>query len=69
MSAPVQISKLKEYAGHGFKYGGASSQINKMKMKEKQAGKLEEAAAEQESEVVSANSLSLITIPRRIPDH
>eukprot|EP00967_Tisochrysis_lutea_P128155 scaffold218869_cov36-Tisochrysis_lutea.AAC.3 len=33
-----EVKKLKEYAGHGFKYGGASSQINKMKMKEKQVG-------------------------------
>ena len=42
-----EISKLKEYSGHGFKYGGSSSQINKMKMKEKQAEKLEEQVTEQ----------------------
>lgn len=41
----AEISKLKEYAGHGFKYGGASSQINKMKEKAKKAEKLEDAAA------------------------
>ena len=35
-----EIDKLQEYAGHGFKYGGSSSQINKMKQKEKQAEKL-----------------------------
>ena len=32
----AEIAELKEYAGHGFKYGGSSSSINKMKMKEKQ---------------------------------
>ena len=42
-----EISKLKEYAGHGFKYGGSSASINKMKMKEKQAEKLEEEDAAQ----------------------
>ena len=36
-----EINRLKEYAGHGFKYGGSSSQINKMSMKAKQAEKLE----------------------------
>ena len=36
----AEIDKLQEYAGHGFKYGGSSSQINKMKQKEKQAEKL-----------------------------
>ena len=36
----AEIDKLQDYAGHGFKYGGSSSQINKMKMKEKQAEKL-----------------------------
>lgn len=41
----TEIAKLKEYAGHGFKYGGASSQINKMKEKAKKAEKLEDAAA------------------------
>jgi len=36
-----EIDRLREYAGHGFKYGGSSSQINKMSMKTKQADKLE----------------------------
>ena len=36
----AEIDKLQEYAGHGFKYGGSSSQINKMKQKEKAADKL-----------------------------
>ena len=38
----AEVEKLKEYAGHGFRYGGSQSQINKMKMKEKQAEQLEE---------------------------
>ena len=29
-----EVEKLKDYAGHGFKYGGSSSQVNKMKMSE-----------------------------------
>jgi ATP-binding cassette, subfamily F, member 3 len=37
-----EIDKLREYAGHGFKYGGSASQINKMGMKAKQADKLQE---------------------------
>ena len=41
----AEIAELKEYAGHGFKYGGSSASINKMKMKEKQAEKLEEEDA------------------------
>ena len=48
-----EISKLKEYAGHGFKYGGSSASINKMKMKEKQAEKLEGAAEEQADELAA----------------
>ena len=43
----AEIAELKEYAGHGFKYGGSSASINKMKMKEKQAEKLEEEDAAQ----------------------
>ena len=27
------MEALKEYAGHGFRYGGSASQINKMQMK------------------------------------
>ena len=37
----AEIDSLREYAGHGFKYGGSGSQINKMSMKAKQADKLE----------------------------
>ena len=49
----AKIGSLKEYAGHGFRYGGSGSQINKMKMKEKQAGKLEEEAAEQAADLAA----------------
>ena len=48
-----EIEKLKEFAGHGFKYGGSSASINKMKMKEKQAEKLEEGAALQAEELAA----------------
>ena len=41
----AEIEKLQEYAGHGFRYGGSSSQINKMQMKARQATKLEEEEA------------------------
>ena len=41
----AEIAELKTYAGHGFKYGGSSSSINKMQMKAKQAEKLEEEDA------------------------
>lgn len=40
----AEVKKLEDYAGHGFKYGGSSSQINKMQMKAKQADKLREEA-------------------------
>jgi len=39
--------------GHGFKYGGSSNAINKMKMLEKQASKLEVAAEEQALELAA----------------
>jgi ATP-binding cassette subfamily F protein 3 len=42
----LEIAKLKEYAGHGFKYGGASSQISKMKEKARKAERLEDEAVE-----------------------
>jgi ATP-binding cassette, subfamily F, member 3 len=48
-----EIDKLREYAGHGFKYGGSASQINKMGMKAKQADKLEEANAEHANELAA----------------
>eukprot|EP00584_Thalassiosira_punctigera_P007900 CAMPEP_0172535614 /NCGR_PEP_ID=MMETSP1067-20121228/7541_1 /TAXON_ID=265564 ORGANISM="Thalassiosira punctigera, Strain Tpunct2005C2" /NCGR_SAMPLE_ID=MMETSP1067 /ASSEMBLY_ACC=CAM_ASM_000444 /LENGTH=762 /DNA_ID=CAMNT_0013320553 /DNA_START=48 /DNA_END=2336 /DNA_ORIENTATION=- len=48
-----EIDRLREYAGHGFKYGGSASQINKMGMKAKQADKLEEAHAEHAEELAA----------------
>jgi hypothetical protein len=48
-----EIDRLREYAGHGFKYGGSSSQINKMSMKTKQADKLEREHVEQATEAAA----------------
>jgi len=48
-----EIDRLREYAGHGFKYGGSSSQINKMSMKAKQADKLEQAHEEHATELAA----------------
>lgn len=48
-----EIDKLREYAGHGFKYGGSASQINKMGMKAKQADKLEEIHANHADELAA----------------
>jgi ATP-binding cassette, subfamily F, member 3 len=48
-----EIDKMKEFAGHGFKYGGSSNSINKMKMLEKQAGKLEVEANDQAEELAA----------------
>mmetsp|Transcript_28411 Transcript_28411/g.36747 ORF Transcript_28411/g.36747 Transcript_28411/m.36747 type:complete len:806 (-) Transcript_28411:246-2663(-) len=45
-----EIDKMKEFSGHGFKYGGSSNAINKMKMLEKQASKLEIQANNQAEE-------------------
>ena len=43
-------SKLEAYAGHGFKYGGSSSQINMMQRKANEAAKLDEEAAAEAAE-------------------
>jgi ATP-binding cassette subfamily F protein 3 len=48
-----EIDKLREYAGHGFKYGGSASQINKMGMKAKQADKLEGVHANHAEELAA----------------
>jgi ATP-binding cassette subfamily F protein 3 len=45
-----EVETLKEYAGHGFRYGGSSSQIKKMKMKAKQADKMQEVIDEEADE-------------------
>ena len=43
-------TKLEAYAGHGFKYGGSSSQINMMQRKANEAAKLDEEAAAEAAE-------------------
>jgi ATP-binding cassette subfamily F protein 3 len=48
-----EVERMKEFAGHGFKYGGSSSAINKMKMLDKQASKLEVEAADQALELAA----------------
>ena len=48
-----KINALREHAWYGFKYGGRSSQINKMGMKAKQADTLEEAHSEHAEELVA----------------
>ena len=48
-----EIERLREYAGHGFRYGGSSSQINKMGMKAKQADKLEQEHAAHAEELAA----------------
>jgi ATP-binding cassette, subfamily F, member 3 len=49
----AEIDSLREYAGHGFKYGGSASQINKMGMKAKQADKLERVHTEHAQELAA----------------
>ena len=48
-----EVNRLREYAGHGFKYGGSASQINKMGMKAKQADKLEVVLNEHAEELAA----------------
>ena len=48
-----EIETLDEFAGHGFRYGGSSSAINKMKMKALQAEKLREEAKEHAEEAAA----------------
>jgi ATP-binding cassette subfamily F protein 3 len=45
-----EIEALKEYASHGFKYGGSSTQVTQMTKRAKQAEKLEEEALEEAEE-------------------
>merc|ERR1712224_1130513 len=49
----AEKGKLKEYSGHGFKYGGSSSQINMMKKMEKQLEKLETKQADDADELAA----------------
>ena len=60
----IKIDTLKEFAGHGFRYGGSSSQINMMQKKASEAKKLELEAKEEQNELADLeedreNSLSL----------
>jgi len=48
-------AKLKEYSGHGFKYGGSSSQINMMMKMKKQMEKNEDKQAEDAEEMAGLN--------------
>jgi ATP-binding cassette subfamily F protein 3 len=57
-----EIEALKEYAGHGFKYGGSSTQVTQMTRRAKQAEKLEEEAkkdAEEYAALQEDNELPL----------
>jgi ATP-binding cassette subfamily F protein 3 len=47
----AENAKLKEYAGHGFKYGGSSAQINMMKKMERQLEKNEDKQAQEAEEL------------------
>jgi len=49
----AEKDKLKDYAGHGFKYGGSSAQINMMKKMEKQLDKLETKQEEDAEEMAA----------------
>ncbi|KAH8043652.1 ATPase [Aureococcus anophagefferens] len=51
----AEVDTLKEYAGHGFRYGGSQSQIKKMQMKAKQASKLEEEQSAMDDEFAALN--------------
>lgn len=51
----AENAKLKEYSGHGFKYGGSSSQINMMKKMEKMLEKNEERMVQEAEEMADLN--------------
>jgi ATP-binding cassette subfamily F protein 3 len=50
-----QRATLAEFAGHGFKYGGSSSQINMQQMKLKQIEK-SDLEAEEEAEQLAVRT-------------
>jgi len=55
---------LEGYAGHGFKYGGSSSQINMMQRKAGEAAKLDEVAAKEAAETADlAGTFVISQIP------
>lgn len=47
--------RLEEFAGHGFRYGGSSSQINMMQKKAREAEKLELEAQKEAQELAALN--------------
>ena len=49
----AQVEKLRDYADHGFKYGGSVGQLNQMARKKKEAERIE-AAAEAMNEDLAA---------------
>ena len=60
----IKIDTLKEFAGHGFRYGGSASQINMMQKKASEASKLEKEAEDEQRELADLeedreNNLSL----------
>lgn len=48
-----KIDTLEEYAGHGFRYGGSSSQINMMQRKGREAEKLKREGEEEAAELAA----------------
>lgn len=59
-----EIESLREYAGHGFKYGGSTSQITKMTMKAKQADKLQ--VEQDEHADLSAALMEDVELPLKV---
>lgn len=51
----AEQAKLKEYTGHGFKYGGSSGQINMMMKMEKQMKKNEDKQTAEAEELAALN--------------
>ena len=51
----VERAKLAEFAGHGFKYGGSSSQINMQQMKLKQIEKIDRETEDEAAELAALN--------------
>jgi ATP-binding cassette subfamily F protein 3 len=64
MKRQSEIETLRDYAGHGFKYGGSSSQITKMTMKAKQADKLQ--VEQDEHADLSAALMEDVELPLKI---
>ena len=50
-----KIEKLDEFAGHGFRYGGSSSAIGKMKQKKKESEKLREEGNDEADQMAASS--------------